>query len=216
MVDGLDDGELDDDEPDDDAAGLETRELKNMENMTPQEKIAYWQMEAGQAPAEDLGPPEDNPDLDDQRAKDSPENDVVSFVTATSAFQWLVAMLRRNLALALPEASAFNDVSATVASALKFRRGHAALNPEEATIVTRWAPRAFVREQEYECYESLITALAITGEALKGQMTNSIQYMEQTWPLTGRPVLEGLISAIVAGAGTAVTSKLTIPWKYTS
>lgn len=132
---------------------------------------------------------------------------VISAVADTPAYQWLVGMVKRNMTLAMSEASVFNDIASVMTSSLKFRRGRAALQPEEATIIVHWDPERFVHEQEYKSYESLRTALVITGEALNGQMTNCTQYVQQTWPLTGPLVLEGLIAATARCPSTVVTSK---------
>lgn len=205
-------------ELDNELEGLDiSHKAKSRDNMTPHEKFQLWKTDASTDP-DSMSLLEDIPTMDDNIRDESDDDDddenskdvgtsVVTFVTKTSAYAWLTAILQRNLIVNLPEADIFNDIGNVVASALQFRRGHAALRPEEATIVIPWNPNSFIQEQEYEGNESLLTALTITGEASKAQMTSCIQYTKQIWPLIGQTILEGLISATAREVETTVTSE---------
>lgn len=64
----------------------------------------------------------------------------------------------------LSGANAFHEIGEVVSTALQFRRGYAALKPEQATNLLPWDRIFFVQEQKYQSSESLLPVLTLTGE----------------------------------------------------
>jgi len=195
---------------------------KTGKDMTPHEKFAFWKTTTPQDPTETSIPENDTPphDLMKEADKDhitwtfsiieetrNVDASVISAVAETPAYQWLVAMVKRNMTLTVSAAPVFDKIASVMASGLKFRRGRAALQPEQAAIVVHWNPEHFVQEQAYGSYKALRSVLVITGEALNGQMTNAAQYIQKTWPLTGPLILEGVVAAATRGREAIATSK---------
>lgn len=77
------------------------------------------------------------------------------------------------------------------------------------TFSVDWDPSTFYREQEYTDTMSFILAHAITltGTGNNVQAATCINYMGQTWPETGKELLQILQKALENGAESICRGK---------
>jgi hypothetical protein len=119
----------------------------------------------------------------------------INFAVNTSSFSWLLKAVKSRSQLDYSVADSLESIRETASSILSQYRGNRALWPQRVGVRMAWDPRLFIQQQEYEGSESIITALTITGTAMKAQLTSCRDYLNQVWPLTGEAVLEGIIAA---------------------
>jgi hypothetical protein len=160
----------------------------------------------GSATLSDQAPPENEWDeMDDEHGPQNygaePETIMseldtarINFAVNTSSFVWFLKAAQSRSQLDYNTADSLESIRKAVSSALRQYRGNRALRPQQVGVRMDWDPRLFVQQQEYEGFECLNTALAITGTAMKAQLSSCRDYLNQVWPLTGEAVFEGVIA----------------------
>lgn len=118
------------------------------------------------------------------------------FVKESSAYQWLLSMIKRSCLLRIPGqldamAGIRGSISEVVFSEPTFRRVSRETNPPviEMSITLDWDLRDFVKDQEYgvRAEEALDRAICLTGTWQEAQAMTPANYLKQTWPLVYKP-----------------------------
>lgn len=134
------------------------------------------------------------------------------FVSSTDAYDWLVGCLRRELYLSRAEPDEMQKIRAEIMASLPPVHGISRKTSSKSYKVLfnlDWSPLAFFESQNYgvsprEVVQEVIT---LTGACQNAQAATCLQYMKQTWPLTGVILLE-LIKEMVGGeVGAKFTRK---------
>lgn len=123
------------------------------------------------------------------------DNARINFVVNTDSFSWLLKVLQCRSQLDYSSATVHKSIRQTVSSKLSQHRGSRALWPQRVGIRIPWDPRVFIQQQEYDNSKMLSTALTITGNATRAQLSSCRDYLDQVWPVTGNAVLQGIIRA---------------------
>lgn len=125
-----------------------------------------------------------------------------SLISASAAYRWLLVTLRRESLLEL-KCSKMEDIRQTILSSLKVSQKISRSRPAEAfrtTFLINWDPIAFLKEQLYEenLEEAIDKVITLTGSAKNAQALTTLQYLRQTWPITGEYVLQ-LVKNVLRG-----------------
>lgn len=115
-------------------------------------------------------------------------------IRGTSAYQWLLNAMRQELTLMTHEEHIRDAIREEITRALP-------PIPESSTkkqirgvkllYLVRWDPATFISEQEYgeDPHIALERAITLTGTLTNAQALPCVQYMHQTWPMTGERTL---------------------------
>lgn len=132
-------------------------------------------------------PDEPELEIDDERSQVDRYRELVS---RTSAYSWLLAIMRRELAFVTQKEyildSIRNEINRSFPSVPKIS---ARRQPDVVTSLFRvnWDLAAFIVEQEYseDKIVAMEEAITLTGSLIDAQALPCIQYLRQTWPLSG-------------------------------
>jgi hypothetical protein len=116
-------------------------------------------------------------------------------ISASPAYRWLLATLRRESLLEVESSNSMEDVKQTILSSLKASQKISRSRSAEAfraTFLVNWDPIAFLKEQLYkeDLEEAIEKVITLTGSAKNAQALTTLQYLRQTWPITGEHVLQ--------------------------
>lgn len=166
--------------------------LKSFDTIPVQEKVSNWFAQ------DDYDIPlleetiiafSNEPELgtDDERNQ---VNRYREWVTRTSAYSWLLAIMRRELALVTQEENILNSIRNEINRSFPpVSKISAQRQPDAGTSLFRvnWDLAAFIVEQEYSenNFEAMEEAITLTGSLTDAQALPCIQYLRQTWPLSG-------------------------------
>lgn len=121
----------------------------------------------------------------------------------STAYQWLLARLRRELLLATTVLDCMEDLRRGIATSLprspKVSRYRSA-EAHQMTFRVSWDPVAFIGEQGYGDTpdEALERAITLTGSASDAQALTCAQYLRQTWPWVAELTMQ-FVKDIVRG-----------------
>lgn len=131
----------------------------------------------------------DEPELgiDDERSQVDRYRELVS---RTSAYSWLLAIMRRELALVTQKENILDSIRNEINRSFPpVPKISARRQPDAVTSLFRvnWNPAAFIVEQEYsgDKIMAMEEAITLTGSLIDAQALPCIQYLRQTWPLSG-------------------------------
>lgn len=168
--------------------------------MSLEEKLSLWEHKASaaepehemqEAEAEELPGVEaleDEVDIDDLSRYQA-------LITESSAFDWLIRSLQRELHLANSAAEGMLQIRRQMLQALPnsrhISRKHA-VPSVQVTFTAPWDPVSFIEEQEYdpELDDILGKVITLTGSSADVQVTTCEKYLCQTWPSTGKHMLQ--------------------------
>lgn len=111
-------------------------------------------------------------------------------VSRTSAYSWLLDFMRRKLDLLSHEGDILNSIRNEINRSFPPAHGNSARRqPDEVTSLFRvnWNLAAFIVEQEYsgDNIVAMEDAITLTGSLTNAQALSCLQYLRQTWPLSG-------------------------------
>lgn len=123
------------------------------------------------------------------------------FIVRTPAYSWLIASLQREATLTRAAPDLMENIKEEVLGALSspHRVSRNALSQQyKATFELAWDPLSFVREQQYTetPEEALESAITLTGAANDAQAMTTREYLCQTWPATGKHLMQ-LVTDVV-------------------
>ncbi|ORY17840.1 hypothetical protein BCR34DRAFT_474254 [Clohesyomyces aquaticus] len=131
------------------------------------------------------------------------------------AFKWLVGALKNVSQLVHSEPDSMREIREQILNALPESYP---LTQDGAQVygfqfAAEWDIKSFLIEQEYTEAPGLATrkAITLTGSDMDAQAATCAEYMSQTWPMSGRLILNLLSSAI--NGGDARVYKCTLPDK---
>jgi hypothetical protein len=154
---------------------------------------------------------DDDDDNDDGGLDESSDEDIAPALYAyreaivkTATYEWLVTSLRRECLLSKSPPNSMETIKQTIISALPPSRFISRkVSAEAYTVIFEvdWDPVAFIKQQEYrESPEAAIeAAITLTGTSADSQALPAVQYLCQTWPLTGRHTM-GLVKSVVCSS----------------
>ncbi|KAL3468746.1 hypothetical protein BJX99DRAFT_269232 [Aspergillus californicus] len=125
------------------------------------------------------------------------------------AYQWLIADVAKSVLL-MPSAS---DASTTIKESILAAfpsppsvSRRVAPRPSKITFVMAWDLAAFCTDQEFNAgtSDSLARVITLTGSQSTAQALTAAQYLQQTWQLSGRVVLELAQEVLQSEVGSRV------------
>lgn len=123
-------------------------------------------------------------------------------VTETWSYKWLIASLRSKSLLQYPSDNVQSAIGKYVRQklySLDFNRISRYRKPDACRVrfTINWKLCSFLNAQKYDCAtsEAITTALVVTGDATNAQGCTCAQYMCQTWPLSGKALLDSIYPA---------------------
>lgn len=187
--------------------------------MSLDERLDRWHVDqVMDDPNSAIALPDDGPDVNDQSEIDDlyDDDDEASVddsrlgmyrnvVTNSTAFQWLLGRLHREVSLTTSEASSFKAISTLLRQVLyslpENRIVSSRKGPPECTAVFQsdWNPLAFMRDQEYEEEpEETVGCAIVIVQDTNGDVEAMpcSEYVSRTWPLLGEDFM-GLLKHTV-------------------
>ncbi|EGX53749.1 hypothetical protein AOL_s00004g408 [Orbilia oligospora ATCC 24927] len=186
-------------------------ETPNDDNMALNEKMNIWfrssESEYVPIPNQDLfdiqEEDEDEVEFENDDLNDHSTLAYREFIFKSPAFDWLVGSLRRDRFLIPTEPNSMEAIARHIIGSLpssrKISKGRSA-EAFKVTFTMDWKPLIFVEEQEYqdEPGEAIERAITITGTKKDAQALTCAEYLSQTWPATGKRILE-LVKDVIRG-----------------
>ncbi|KAK6343489.1 hypothetical protein TWF730_011079 [Orbilia blumenaviensis] len=135
------------------------------------------------------------------------------------AYEWLTQTLQSQAHLISGGHTCMDDIKKKIIAFLPSTRTISKTESSEAfnvCFMTGFKPFDFIKEQEYtgdlEPGDAIMKSITLTGSLDDAQALPCAQYLIQTWPLTGRDIVE-LIKKVLRGS--AVTSHKCTLWDKT-
>ena len=127
-------------------------------------------------------------------------------ISNSTAYQWLLAMLRREALVDFEKPNIMESIRQRVVSYLPRSPKISRKTPVEVygmTFLIDWDLIAFLKEQEYQEQpnHALESAIIITGGTTDAQTLTCAQYLHQTWPLSGEHILRLLKDLVNSTSG---------------
>ncbi|EPS42448.1 hypothetical protein H072_3564 [Dactylellina haptotyla CBS 200.50] len=125
------------------------------------------------------------------------------FLSKTPAFEWLIGSLRRETVLSPTKPNSMDSIKNRI---VRFLPSSTKVSKRESSetfrmvFTTDWNPLAFIDEQSYENEPSkaIERAITLTGSTRDAQALTCAQYLCQTWPSTGKYILQ-LVQDLLSG-----------------
>lgn len=118
----------------------------------------------------------------------------LQLVLRSPVYQWFLAALRREVLLNLEESSSMVTIAKKIASflprdSISTKRS---VHTFQLTFHIPWDPVRFIEEQQYREHpqHAIYRAITLTGTSRNAQALTTAQYLLQTWPTTGRQILQ--------------------------
>ncbi|KAF2690251.1 hypothetical protein K458DRAFT_280092, partial [Lentithecium fluviatile CBS 122367] len=123
------------------------------------------------------------------------------FIVQTPAYSWLVASVQREATLTRATPDLMENIKEKILGALPSSHRvsrKAPLQEYKAIFELAWDPLSFVKEQQYTetPEEALERAITLTGTANDAQAMTTREYLCQTWPATGKHLMQ-LVTDVV-------------------
>lgn len=136
------------------------------------------------------------------------------FIFKSSAYEWLLASLRREILLTPAEPNCMDTIRRKIIESLpKFHKFSRKQSTEayKITFGIEWDPLAFIREQGYREVpdKAIEIAITLTGSAKDAQALSCAQYLCQTWPLAGEHIIQLVKDVVRSRPGHRHTCKFT-------
>ncbi|KAM0480470.1 hypothetical protein ACHAPX_004301 [Trichoderma viride] len=169
-----------------------------LDNLDDLDELELYNVPDNQDMEEDV-PQEDHLDQGEEEDGETNAFDLSAhrdLISASHAYRWLLVTLRRESLLAVEFSNnAMEDIRQMILSSLKASQKISRSRSAEAfrtTFLINWDPIAFLKEQLYEedLGEAIEKVITLTGSAKNAQALTTMQYLRQTWPLTGEYVLQ--------------------------
>jgi hypothetical protein len=143
-------------------------------------------------------------------------NSYREFIIGTTAYEWLIRAVRRELELVSSEPNSMESIASQIRQKVfslpSFRNISRNASPQECKIMFTipWDPRAFVKEQEYQemAADAIARAITLTGAAGNTQALTCEQYLKQTWPLSGKHTIQLVQDVVRSDKDSQHTRKL--------
>ena len=144
-----------------------------------------------------FGKPTADVDMLDNVEESPDVADLPSFVKESMAYSWLLSKIKLSRRVQTPGSSnAMADISESISSRVlsygisqKNIRGEAPMMIE-TRITLDWDLMGFIREQKYDMRpeDVLDLAICLTGVGNAAYAVTAKEYLQQTWPLTYKPL----------------------------
>jgi hypothetical protein len=131
-----------------------------------------------------------------------PDSDLYhDFIVKSPAYSWLVASLQREATLTRATPDLMGDIGDKILSVLPSIHKVSRRAPSmecKATFELDWDPLSFVKEQQYveKADEALKRAITLTGSTNDAQALTTSEYLTQTWPATGKFVMQLVVDVV--------------------
>lgn len=198
--------------------------MRRAEEMSWKERTSRWfgntsfeesPEEPGQPTAGDSKTPEENFPDEDEEVLESWLNVSRNFLTSSSAYEELLAQLRREFYLLPAELNIIGDIRGRIISSLPSpRKVSRRISPSSCHAIFQldWDIIDFFNTQGYlkEPYEVFEGVITITGSLQDAQAATCAQYIKQTWPFIGEIVIL-LVKDALKGANHVCQCKCPFP-----
>ena len=140
--------------------------------------------------------PDENDDALEDDTEPTPDAGLYrDLILKTPAYSWLVACLQREAALSRATPDLMEDIREKILRALPSSHKVSRKAPSQeykATFELDWDPLSFVKEQQYteSPDEALGRAITLTGSSNDAQALTPREYLYQTWPATGKHMMQ--------------------------
>ena len=138
-----------------------------------------------------------------------------TLIPKTSAYQWLLSIMRKNLTLIVEQKNILGSIHKEISEVLppisKFsiKREADSLN---LLYVLNWDPKTFLAGQEYaeEGTVAMERAITLTGTLTNAQALPCLQYLRQTWPTNGEDILRLMQQLLESKCGGVVRGTVSV------
>jgi hypothetical protein len=217
----------------DDEESLPDFDAMNLDRILPEEKISFWRQKLKcplEEPQTDVLPESEGQgrtkcivdyeeeEIDETNMPGLPEYQ--DFLSKFPAYEWLVATLQREVALAPAAVDVMKSIGEEIISFLlstnlpnKISRKKPPV-PYKVRFEIPWDPVAFAEEQEYgeEPERVVEIALTLTGSARNVQALSCVEYMRQTWPIVGDCIIQLVKNVVRNRRSSRRTSRFQASW----
>ncbi|KAK8011572.1 hypothetical protein PG990_010537 [Apiospora arundinis] len=156
------------------------------------------------------------PDVEQDLDLDIPGIDrYIDIVCQDPMYEWLLAKLRRDALLVRADPNVMGEIRDEVLRWLPSDNHisrHASFQARTVEYNAEWQLFHFLREQDYEApaHEAILGVVTLTGTHNNAQAATCLEYMSQTWPLTGPQTLQ-LIQKLLEGPENTARLEISKP-----
>ncbi|KAI1132592.1 hypothetical protein F5Y10DRAFT_197377 [Nemania abortiva] len=132
-----------------------------------------------------------------------PTSTLRDLVSRSEAYEWLLTGLQREFCLTSTESTTIQKIGQKITSSLPSIRRisrKTRLGSFSVRFDLDWDPYSFLSQQQYAVNpaEAVKGAITLTGTSQDAQAATCLEYMKQTWRLTGESTLR-LVSQVIDG-----------------
>jgi len=134
------------------------------------------------------------------------DSDYDLFIRESDAYQWLLSRIRQHSQIAYPEAKhSMFEIGTHLRDRLRAQKPLSKISRRRPSSQVRmkfdvnWNPLLVINEKSCLCppSEFIHKVLVLTGSLSEAQATTVREYVDQTWPATGAPIL-GLLEQLIS------------------
>lgn len=134
-------------------------------------------------------------------------------IPKTEAYQWLLSRLKKELVMTPAKPSFMDTINNLITQSLEssLKTGHhTPTRIYDAEFEVDWDITAFLEKQQYttDLHETIERTITVTGSYRDSYITTCGQYINQTWPSSGRVIMQ-LVKDLVDSKVMYPTSKST-------
>ncbi|KAK6828387.1 hypothetical protein PG987_011728 [Apiospora arundinis] len=143
----------------------------------------------------------------------------INIVCKNPMYKWLLAQLRRETLLSRPTPDPMEAIRETVLKWLpsETRISRDTSSPTAtAQYIAHWDILHFLQEQDYGIphHDALAGVITLTGSCVDAQASTCLDYMSQTWPMTGQPTVQ-LLQRLLKSPGHDARLEISEPSSLT-
>jgi hypothetical protein len=169
-----------------------------------------------EVPEQHIEPDKLGLDAGQKQQDDGPNSGLsLDFMLQTSAYKWLVAILKRETTLMRACPDLMGDIEARILRVLPLPSKNLSRKTSsqecKATFELLWSPLQYLKEQQYdespeEAFEGAIT---LTGTVNDAQALTALEYLCQVWPTSGIHIMQLITDVACSVPERFATSKRT-------
>lgn len=192
--------------------GVGTSQQQTLNDMSLDERLRRWKVDPAMDNPNTVAPDvrdevqsDDDDDGDEASVVDLRSSAYRNIVAESTAFQWLLCRVHREISLTSSEASTMHAIAKQIRQVLYSQPENRLISstkgPPICSMVFQsdWDPLAFVVEQEYtEEPEDAVEGAVVIVQGVNGDVEamSCLEYLSRTWPLLGEDFM-GLVKHVV-------------------
>lgn len=140
--------------------------------------------------------------------------DYEKFIRQSDAYQWLLLKIHQHRQLALEDTNLISNIGSKIQNRLRAQGPLHRISRRRASLVRMtfnldWNPMRYFRSQgsALPAPNILERVLCLTGSWSEAQATTGVEYIRQTWPITGEHTISFIRQLIALPEGEELTCK---------